>query len=105
MSDLLLLTKIIYLSVFFMFIPGYFLSFLLYENPKLDFIERVSISFALSISIVPILLFILGLVGIKTNYGLVIIAVTSVAFSSQLIRLYKVIFKNKFDKIKSLSNE
>jgi len=50
-----------------LFLPGYVISFLFFKKNKIDIIERIALSFALSIAIVPLLIFYLNLIGMKIN--------------------------------------
>ncbi len=75
--------RIIFGSVFVLFIPGFVISYIFFpktrefeENEKInverekgaiDWIERVALSFALSIAIVPLVVFYLNLIGLKIN--------------------------------------
>jgi len=70
--------RVVYGSVYVLFLPGFVLSFLFFPKTKarakdkrekgsIDWIERIALSFALSIAIVPLVVFYLNLVGIKIN--------------------------------------
>lgn len=59
--------RIIFGSIFILFIPGYFLTLSFFKNKEIDFLERFALSFALSISVVPLLSFYLNLVWVKIN--------------------------------------
>ena len=48
-----------------LFLPGYIISFIFFK--KIDIIERIALSFALSIAIVPLIIFYLNLIGMKIN--------------------------------------
>ncbi len=62
--------RIVFGSVYVLFLPGYFLTFLFFpkkEEEKIDSIERIALSFALSIAVVPLIIFYLNLIGMKIN--------------------------------------
>ncbi len=59
--------RMIFGSIFILFIPGYFLTLSFFEDKEIDFLERFALSFALSISVVPLLSFYLNLVWVKIN--------------------------------------
>ena len=70
--------RIVFGSVYVLFLPGFILSYLFFpktrefdskmkENGAIDWIERVALSFALSIAVVPLAVFYLNLVGVKIN--------------------------------------
>jgi uncharacterized membrane protein len=72
--------RIVYGSVYVLFLPGFILSYIFfpktrpYEEDKenrekgaIDWIERIALSFALSIAIVPLAVFYLNLIGVKIN--------------------------------------
>lgn len=68
--------RIIFGSVYVLFIPGFIISYLFFPKTKefdteekgaIDWIERIALSFALSIAIVPLAVFYLNLIGVKIN--------------------------------------
>jgi uncharacterized membrane protein len=70
--------RIVFGSVYVLFLPGFILSFVFFPKNKgrviehgedngIDWIERIALSFALSIAIVPLAVFYLNLVGVKIN--------------------------------------
>ena len=48
-------------------VSGYFLTYAFFPKKDIDFIERLALSFALSIAIVPLLVFYLNMLGMKIN--------------------------------------
>ena len=54
--------KLIFSSVFVLFIPGYFLTLNFFDEKEIDYLQRIALSFALSISIIPLLSFYLNLI-------------------------------------------
>ena len=61
------ISRMIFWSIFILFIPGYFLTLTFFDNKEIDFLERFALSFALSISVVPLLSFYLNLIWVKIN--------------------------------------
>lgn len=59
--------RIVFGSVYVLFLPGFVLTFAFFEKKEIDVTERVALSFALSIAIVPLLVFYLNLIGMKIN--------------------------------------
>jgi len=64
--------RIVFGSFYVLFLPGYFLTYLFFpktfnKNKNIDIIERIALSFAFSIAIVPLIVFYLNLIGIKIN--------------------------------------
>jgi uncharacterized membrane protein len=68
--------RIVFGSVYVLFLPGFVLSFVFFlktrefdkkEKGSIDWIERIALSFALSIAIVPLTVFYLNLVGVRIN--------------------------------------
>ena len=70
--------RIVFGSVYVLFLPGFVLSYLFFpktrefdskvkENGTIDWIERIALSFALSIAVVPLVVFYLNLIGVKIN--------------------------------------
>ena len=74
--------RIIFGSIYVLFLPGFILSFIFFpktrafedkekdkerEKGSIDWIERIALSFALSIAVVPLAVFYLSLIGVKIN--------------------------------------
>ncbi|HVY01343.1 MAG TPA: DUF1616 domain-containing protein [Candidatus Nanoarchaeia archaeon] len=70
--------RITFGSLYVLFVPGYIISFLFFPKSKsfdsekdekdaIDVLERIALSFALSIAIVPLCVFYLNLIGIKIS--------------------------------------
>lgn len=71
--------RIVFGSIYVLFIPGLIISFIFFPKTKefnsedketggIDWTERIALSFALSIAIVPLTIFYLNLLGIKINW-------------------------------------
>ena len=72
--------RIIFGSVYVLFLPGFVISYIFFpktrefeegeeqrEKGAIDWIERIALSFALSIAIVPLVIFYLNLIGLKIS--------------------------------------
>lgn len=59
--------RITFGSVFVLFLPGFVISFIFFQKGKIDWIERVALSFALSIAVVPLAVFYLNLAGMRIS--------------------------------------
>jgi len=63
--------RIVFGSVFVLFIPGFVLTFVFFpynsEKDSIDLLERIALSFALSIAVVPLAVFYFNLIGVKIN--------------------------------------
>ena len=59
--------RIIFGSIFILFMPWYYLTLSFFKKKEIDFLERFALSFALSISVIPLLSFYLNLVWVKIN--------------------------------------
>jgi len=60
--------RVVFGSFYILVLPGLVLTYLVFGSKQIDFIERTALSFALSISIVPLLVFYLNRIGIKINF-------------------------------------
>ena len=72
--------RIVFGSVYVLFLPGFIISYIFFPETKIetnyhdetdkgiDWLERIALSFALSIAVVPLVVFYLNLVGIKINF-------------------------------------
>ena len=59
--------RIIFGTIFILFLPGYFLTLSFFNKKEIDLLERFALSFALSISVIPLISFYLNLVWVKIN--------------------------------------
>lgn len=70
--------RIVFGSVYVLFLPGFIISYIFFPQTKefdsedadsksIDSIERIALSFALSIAIVPLAVFYLNLIGLRIN--------------------------------------
>lgn len=66
-SSLVNFLRIIFGSIFILFMPWYFLTLSFFKKDEIDSLERFALSFALSISVVPLLSFYFNLIGVKIN--------------------------------------
>lgn len=75
--------RIVFGAVYLLFLPGFVWSWVFWKKGELDSIERFTLSLALSIAIVPLVVFFLNKVGVKINLvnslieisGIIIVAV------------------------------
>ena len=70
--------RTIFGSVYVLFLPGLVLTYAFFREREVDIIERITLSFALSIAAVPIFVFYLNLVGMRinlVNVSVVVIAI------------------------------
>lgn len=59
--------RIVFGSLYVLFLPGFAMSFIFFDKGNIDLLERIALSFALSISVVPLVVFYLNLLGMKIN--------------------------------------
>lgn len=59
--------KVVFGSAFLLFLPGVVLSFAFFKKDPIDLIERLTLSFVLSITTLPLLVFYLNLLGLKIS--------------------------------------
>lgn len=55
--ELLAIIRILFSSVFILFIPGFAWTLVLFEKHEIDLLERIALSFGISLSIVPLAVF------------------------------------------------
>lgn len=80
---------LIFAAASVLFLPGLAVSFLFFDRGKIDILERIALSFALSISIVPLLTFYANLLGAKINVSLIFIIIFGVCYLSLTIYVIK----------------
>ncbi|MBS3084072.1 DUF1616 domain-containing protein [Candidatus Pacearchaeota archaeon] len=61
--------RIIFGLIYVLFLPGFILTFIFFPKGKegIDQIERIALSFALSIAVVPLVIFYLNLIGLRIS--------------------------------------
>jgi len=91
--DLISSFRIVFGSVYVLFLPGFLISYLFFpktseleKKGSIDWIERIALSFALSIAVVPLLVFYLNLLGLKiTALNSVIVVLIIILLSLGII--------------------
>lgn len=82
-ADIVEIIRLIFGSVFVLFLPGFAWSFVFFAKEEIDWIERIALSFGLSIALVPLAVFWLNyFLGIKIsllNVSVVILTLTGAA--------------------------
>lgn len=82
--------------IFVLFLPGFVISYIFFpktrefdsenkEEKGIDWIERIALSFALSIAIVPLAVFYLNLIGIKINLLNSFLSISGIVLISAVI--------------------
>jgi uncharacterized membrane protein len=71
--------------VYVVFLPGYCMSFLFFARSAINSIERFAFSIALTIAVVPIIIYYLNLIGIKVSKYSIIIEVSILIASTTII--------------------
>ncbi|MCE8425096.1 MAG: DUF1616 domain-containing protein [Candidatus Methanoperedens sp.] len=83
MVEILDIIRMISGSVFVLFLPGFAWSFVFFKKDEIDWIERIALSFGLSIAFVPLAVFWLNyFLGVKINLlnvSIVILVLTGTA--------------------------
>ena len=83
--------RIIFGSIYVLFLPGLIISFIFFPKDKIDWIERIALSFALSIAIVPLAVFYLNLIGLKItllNSFLIILGIIIISAGILYIKIF-----------------
>lgn len=80
---------IIISAISVLFLPGLALSYAFFSNKQIDILERIALSFALSIAIVPLVSFYFNLIGVpirKETVAMEIAIIIIIAFIAAKIR-------------------
>ena len=81
--------------IFILFFPGFIWSYVFFRKKTIDSIERIGLSFALSIGIVPLIVLYTNLLGLSITIVSVITQVILVVLIALAIILFKEITKKK----------
>jgi uncharacterized membrane protein len=69
-------------AFYILFMPGFALSYLFFARGKVDVVERIALSFALSVAVVPLVTFYLNLVGVKIKFWSVFLEVAFIILAA-----------------------
>lgn len=81
--------RIVFGSFYVLFLPGLVLTLVFFKEEEIDVIERVALSFALSIAVIPLLVFYLNLIGMKISTPNVFLVVAFIIGGSVGVILWK----------------
>jgi uncharacterized membrane protein len=92
--------RIVFGSIFVLFLPGFIITYIFFPNQResspenhrlsgIDWIERIALSFALSIAIVPLAVFYLNLIGVKINLLNSFLTILGIILISGIILFWK----------------
>ena len=84
-----------------LFVPGFAASFVFFRKGKIDYIERVALSFALSIAIVPLIVFYTNIIGITITAASVSIQIGIVVLISYIF----VFIRNRREEIQRVEGD
>ncbi|MBU0976389.1 DUF1616 domain-containing protein [Patescibacteria group bacterium] len=59
--------RVVFGTIYSLFLPGFLLSHVIFREGRIDLLERGVLSFVLSISVVPLLIFYLNLAGLRIS--------------------------------------
>ena len=76
-------------TISLLFIPGFVVSLIFFSWEKIDWIERIALSFAFSVAIVPLVVFYTNLFGIPISLQTILVQVLGISVFSVLILLIK----------------
>ena len=93
--------RIVFGLTYVLFLPGFVWSFVFFKNKTLNSLERFTLSIVLSITIVPLIIFLFNKIGIKINtincileILSIIIAAIIINYTAQINIFYKSYEKN-----------
>jgi len=91
--DLIGVFRIIFGSIFVLFLPGFVWSYVFFDKKEIDAIERIALSLGFSIALVPLLIFLLNqLLAIKVtlmNSSLIIVGLIGTAICIVFLKRWK----------------
>jgi len=95
--DLMLLFQSIGGTLFTLFIPGFSWSFLFFERGKISVVERIALSFVLSIALIPLTIFWINII---FQLSFTLVNSFMVALALTLIPILLIYIKNKWKTMK-----
>jgi len=93
--------RIVFGAVYLLFLPGFVWSWVFWKKDELNVIERLTLSLALSIAIVPLVVFLMNKLGIKINLlnpsieilGIILLGIIYILLENKLFK--RLIKKNE----------
>ncbi len=76
-------------SAYVLFLPGFVLSYAFFDKKEMDSLERIALSFALSIAVVPLTVFYFNLIGMKINLLNISLIVLGITIIGGIIYAYR----------------
>lgn len=89
MEQLTKMFEIAFSAFYVLFIPGFLASYIFFGMGKIDLIERIALSFALSISLVPLIVFYTNLAGLKISLDSVFFQILGIILVEAVILAIK----------------
>jgi|GEM_PF-5938652 len=89
MSQALAIIGIIISASYVLIVPGLALSFAFFRRHEIDVIERIGVSLALSVSVVPLIVFYLNLIGVKITQVNVVIEIGSLTAAAIVVAVWR----------------
>lgn len=86
---------IILFILYILFFPGLFTSYVVFSRGQIDIIERVALSFGISIALVPLIVFYTNLFGVPITTTSVIVQATLIMACAGIILITKHLKKTK----------
>jgi uncharacterized membrane protein len=90
--DIYQILQIVAEAFYVLFLPGFLFSYVFFGPKKIDYLERFGLSFALSLSAVPLTVFYTNLLGIKISKQSVVIEILALITIAALMLLIELIF-------------
>ena len=84
--------RVVFGSVFVLFLPGFFLTYNFFKEQ--DWLERIALSFALSIAIVPLITFYLSLLGMPISVLSTSLVIIGILIISTIVFKYQLSLKH-----------
>lgn len=81
--------RIVFGSVYVLFLPGFLLSFHFFLSNEIDWLERLALSFGLSIAIVPLTVFYTNLVGVRMSALMIFFVILCICFVTVLTLFFR----------------
>ena len=77
--------QLVFATIFILFLPGFVVSFVFFKLGEIELIERLALSFALSVAVVPLIAFYTNRSGIKITSASISLEILGIMIISGLI--------------------
>ena len=104
--SLIEILRIVYGTIFVLFLPGFVITFSFFTKEEVDILEKIALSFALSIAIIPLITFYLNFIfDVKINALNIVLTIVGIILLTLFLKSQEMWFVEKGEKLDNFIDE